>query len=212
MLVRGFFSLIVTVVMCLLVVAQKNAADQAKFLTVEQVTAQGIKGLSFDRHYAMPIDFCIIAPLTGLAIFLCGTQWDIKLGGIFGLVVVGAVVALCIFWWSLPTKEAHNQSAAAAVFNGIFFFMALWVMLMVLFGTERPQPVLLLMLCVIVPAFLFVGQHMFLGIINAHGAASTYPDQPLRNVVGWSILLVCTAVVWWRSLTLIPAEFWNSLG
>lgn len=41
---------------------------------------------------------------------------------------------------------------------------------------------LVLILCVVVPAFFFVGTHKYLGMINYAGAAATYPDKPLQDL------------------------------
>ncbi len=213
MTLRVTAALLTTLVLWALVKLQINEANKYEFLTVEQMIWNNVKGLSFDRHYAMPLDFCIIAPFIGLSIFLCGAQWGawgwrgISLHtGVAALLTVGLV----IFWSRLPTPEAHQQGLTG-IYHGAFFWIALTVAFLVM-TTPNPPPVLMLSMCIVLPAFLFVGNHMFLGMINYDGAAATYPDKPLQNMMGWGIITVVFVAVAARSYIVIPSSFWQSLN
>jgi drug/metabolite transporter superfamily protein YnfA len=197
--------------MMALVILQIHAAGKVKWLTVEQLVENAQHGLSFDRHFAMPFDLVVIAPFIGLVSFLCFSMWEG--GDMMKAASMSAVasVALVVFWYNLPGKEAHNQSLEVAIYHGIFLAIALWAIIMVDVFTTRPEPAVLLMLCIVLPAFLFVGTHMYLGLINWDAAAWTYTGNPLKDPVGWTILITATAVQIWRTWVLIPPSFWDSI-
>lgn len=199
----------ITALLWVLVKLQINEANKHNFLTVEQLVRSNTQGLSFDRHYAMPLDFCVIAPFVGLCIVLCGAQWREWDIWFYAGLAAAVVAGLVWFWTGLPTPEAH-QKGLTGVYHGAFFWVALTVILLVM-QTPNPPPVLMLVMCVVVPAFLFVGNHMYLGMLNYDGAASTYPDKPLQNAVGWIVVVGGFAAVVVRSWFVIPASFWQSL-
>jgi hypothetical protein len=211
LLLRALASSLVAGSMMLLVIMQMDAAARVQWLTVEQILRNGKRGLSFDRHYAMPFDFAVISPFVGLVIFLCMPQWTMRHFFITGIGATILAIGLVTFWYKLPAKEAHNQSLRVAIYHGIFLAVGLWAILLVDAFTPNPEPVLLLVVCVILPAFLFLGTHMYLGLINWTGAASTFSGKPLDDRVGWALLVVATAAQCWRAFVLIPASFWDSL-
>lgn len=209
LLVRALAGLLVTAGMMWLVWWQIRLTYPA-FLTVETMAASRERGLSFDRHYAMPLDFCIIAPFIGLCVFLCAPQWN-WLAGLWMAILTAIIIAGCIMLWR-NGHEAHaldGMITPAGWVHALFAAVGVWVVLMVLVMTPAPPAVLLLVMCIIAPAFLFVGQHMFLGMINWDGAADTFRDQPLQNPAGWAVLFLGTALVWWRTWMLIPNEYWR---
>jgi hypothetical protein len=214
MVVRAIAALLVMVGLMLLVWLQIRAADTDKYLTVEQLLNRGLKALSWDRHYAMPLDFCIIPPTVALSIFLCGMQWTTKNMIVAGLLSAGVIV-LCVYVLWIGGNEAHvhdGKPTPAGYQHGVYAAIAAWAFIMVLCFTPQPEPVLLLILCIVVPAFFFVGQHMFLGMINFRGSASTFSGNPLSDIKGWAVLVVITGAVWWRTYALIPSSFWESLS
>ncbi len=211
MLLRASVSLIVMAILMWLVKLQINATNDDGFLTVEQLVASGIKALSFDRHFAMTLDFCIMPGAVALSIFLCSNQWKFQSEAIAAVISV-AVILLCVYVLWIGGTEAHvhdRKPTEAGIIHGMYAAVAVWVFIMVLAFTPKPEPVLLLIMCIVVPAFFFVGTHMFLGMINFAGAASTYAGKPLRDPVGWSVLIVATGAVWWRTWMLVPADFWQ---
>lgn len=213
MLLRAIISLVVMVVLMWLVKLQINAAHADRYLTVEQLVAAGKKALSWDRHYAMPIDYSIFPGLAALCIFLCAQQWTLGHGFWAGVISWGAIL-FCLFVLWIGGTEAHvhdGKPTLAGYYHGVYAAILVWVMIMTLVFTPKPPPVLLLMLCIAVPAFFFVGTHMFLGMVNAEGAATTYPNHPLKDPVGWTVIVVVTGIVWWRSYMLIPQSFWDAL-
>lgn len=193
-----------------LVKLQINEADKYEFLTVEQLVKRGIHGLSFDRHYAMPLDLCIIAPFVGLSMFLCASQWSTSSIAVHAIIAGVITIGLVWFWSTLPTPEAHQQGLVG-IYHGVFFWIALTVALLVA-TTPNPPPVLMLSMCIVLPAFLFVGNHMFLGMINYNGSASSYPDKPLQNMMGWGIVVGVFIAMSIRSYIVIPSSFWQSLN
>lgn len=212
MAVRAFFALWTMAALMVLVQLQINAANSDQFLTVEQLLKRGIRALSWDRHYAMPLDFCIIPGAVALSIFLCSKQWTWTDMGIAAVISI-AVIAFCVYVLWIGGTEAHvhdRRPTHAGLFHGLYAAIAIWAIMMVLCFTSKPEPVLLLVLCIVVPAFFFVGTHMFLGLINFDGAASNFPGNPLKDPVGWSVLILMTGLVWWRTYMLIPTNFWNS--
>lgn len=213
MLLRALASLGLTAALMSLVWMQIPAAHKDGYLTVEQLAARGVQALSFDRHFAMPIDFCILAPFAGLVVFLSMRSW-----GLFEAVVTAAgalvFVILCMYVLWIGGTEAHvhdHKPTEAGWYHGIFAAVVIWALAMLLIFTKDPQPVLLLVAGIVVPAFLFVGTHKFLGMINYAGAATTLSGDPLRDIVGWAVVAGGTAIVWWRVCVLIPAEFWDTL-
>jgi len=211
MLLRAFFSLWTMTMLMFLVQLQINAADTDGYLTVEQLLKRGIRALSWDRHYAMPLDFCIIPGAVAISIFLCSKQWTWMDMGIAAAISI-AVIVFCVYVLWIGGTEAHvhdRKPTEAGLFHGLYAIVAVWAFVMVLGFTARPEPVLLLILCVVVPAFFFVGTHMFLGMINFRGAASSFPGNPLWDPVGWSVLVLMTCLVCWRTYALIPGEFWQ---
>lgn len=209
MLLRALAGLFVTGSLMWLVWWQIRITDPV-FLTVENMVGNREHGLSFDRHYAMPLDFCIIAPFMGLCVFLCAPQWRAWDGGFVAIITV-LIIAGCIMLWR-NGHEAHaldGMITPAGWAHALFAAVGVWVVLMVLVMTPAPPAVLLLVMCIIAPAFLFVGQHMFLGMINWADDASTFRDQPLTNPVGWVVLAIGTSLVWWRAWVLIPNEYWR---
>ncbi len=204
-------SLMVLIGMWLLCIGQIHYASEGNLLTVEQVVKSGVKALPWERHFAMVLDPTIIAPTTALIVFLCLTQWRMP-SSLITAVAVGIFTYACwVLWGKSSTPEAHTKTFAG-VLHAVFFGIGVWAVVMVLINTPRPEPVLLLALCFIFPAFIFVGNHMWLGIINMYGDASSYPDKPLQNPVGWVIIIVTTLFVWIRSYNLIPSSFWQSLN
>lgn len=195
---------------------QIPAAQADGYLTVEQATKRGIKALTWDRHYAMVVDFCIIPGTALLAIVLCAKQWELfGTSSIVTALVTVAVILFCLFVLWIGGTEAHVHDrwpTTAGFLHAVYAAIAAWIIAMVLVNTPRPEPVLLLILCIVVPAFFFVGTHKFLGMINFDEAASTYSDKPLQDVVGWVIIVLITGLVWWRAWTLIPSSFWQSLN
>ncbi len=212
---RAAIGLAVMALLMYLTWRQIPAAQADGYLTVEQLSRAGKKALSWDRHYAMVIDLCVIPGTVALAIVLCGKQWDFfGMGsGITALAVV-AVVLFCLFVLWIGGTEAHVHDrwpTTAGFLHALYAMIAAYSIAMVLVNTPKPEPVLLLILCIVVPAFFFVGTHKYLGMINFDGAASTYHDKPLADVVGWAVIVVVTALVWWRTWVLVPTSFWQSL-
>ena len=200
--------LCIAVLLTGLVIIQINTAGSIGMLTVEQLVAGAKKALSFDRHYAMPFDFAILPAFLGLGVFLHVKQWvrdDMLL--CTGVTIV-ITLALVFAWSKFPGEEAHKDFVVGGV-HGLYVVIGLWIALMVLVYTPKPEPVYLLVLCAVVPAFLFLGQHMYLGVINYYHEAATYEGNPLANIGGWAGLVVISGLVWWRSYVLIPSEFWT---
>lgn len=214
MATRIFVSVFLTVFLQMLVVAQMLTARADGWLMVEQLMARGEKGgTSFDRHYAMPFDFAIIAPFIGLTLFLCWSQWGNPNSRLLAAIIAIAVTIGCLWLWKGGHEaHAHGGTTAAGYLHGVFVCVAMWGIIMLVVFTPRPEPVLLLVLCVVVPAFLFLGQHMYLGLLNWNGEASTYINNPLRDVMGWSVTIISTGALWWRTSKLIPQSFWTNLG
>lgn len=212
---RAFFGFATMFVLMWLVWLQIKAANTDGYLTVEQlVHIVKRKALSFDRHYAIVIDFCIIPGTVALSIVLCGKQWDMLWSGGVTAVVTIVVLLFCLFVLWIGGTEAHVHDrwpTTAGFLHAAYAAIAGWVMAMVLINTPKPEPVLLLILCIVVPAFFFVGTHKFLGMINFAGAAATYPDQPLKDPIGWAVIVVATGATWWWTYELIPTSFWESL-
>lgn len=197
-----------------LVYEQIEYADEDEYLTVEQMVRNKRRGISFDRHYAMPIDFCIIPGTVALSIVLCASQWQVwQVALSFLISIVFILFCMYVLWIGGNEAHVHDRKPTQAGWaHGIYAIIATALMFMVLVFTPAPNPVLLLILCIVVPAFLFVGQHMFLGMINKWGSASSFNgNYPLSNPVGWGVLICFTAIVWTRSYSLIPTAFWQSL-
>ena len=186
------------------------------YLTVEQLAKRGLRALSWDRHYAMVIDFCIIPGTVALAIVLCAKQWDLfGTSSVVTALATVAVILFCLFVLWIGGNEAHVHDrwpTQAGFLHALFAAIAAYVIAMVLINTERPDPTFLLILCIVVPVFFFVGTHKFLGLINYAGAATTYPDKPLQDLVGWAVIVVMSGLVWWRTWVLIPSSFWQNLN
>jgi hypothetical protein len=196
-----------------LVYMQIVQADYDRFLTVEQLVSRNIRGLSFDRHYAMVLDFCILPGAVALAIFLCVNQWE-PFGAMASLAIAIAAILLCLYVLWIGGTEAHvhdGKPTEAGYIHALYAVFVVWVFLLTLCFTPKPEPVLLLIFCIVVPAFFFVGTHMFLGMINIQGSATSFPSNPLHDYVGWSVLVIATALTWWRSYMLIPTSFWDNL-
>lgn len=212
MLLRALLSLLLVGVLQALVVWQIRLAARDGFLTVEQLAARNERALSFDRHYAMALDFTLIAPFSGLTVFLCAPQWDV-LGGAKVLLLTLVAMAGLVWVWS-GGHEAHARDGSvtgAGWVHALFATVAVWVIAMALTSTPRPEPVLLLAMCIVVPAFLFTGTHMFLGLVNFAGDATTFPGRPLADPVAWCVTLGGCALVWGYAFVRIPASFWHSL-
>jgi hypothetical protein len=213
MIARLIASLGMMALLMLLVYLQIRSADADKYLTVEQLQARGLHALSFDRHYAMPIDFCIFPGVVALTMLLCIQQWDIW-RAMLAFVIAIAAITFCVKVFWIGGNEAHvhdHKPTDAGVFHGVYAAIVVWIMIMALCFTPKPEPVLLLVISIAIPAFFFVGTHKFLGLINTHGAATSYPDQPLKDVAGWIVTIGISGIVWWRSYMLIPSSFWDSL-
>jgi hypothetical protein len=211
MLLRAILSVLLTAGLMGLVVWQIRRTAWP-FNTVETMGHGKEFGISIDRHYAMSLDFCVIAPFVGLCVFLCAPQWSLSTGSMLA-VISALVIAVCLWLWK-DGNEAHahdGRITEVGWVHAFFAFVAVWAFVMVLFGTARPDPVLLLIMSIVVPAFLFVGQHMFLALIDYEANAYTFDDTPLSEFKGWAILIIATAVVWWRAWVLIPSSFWNSI-
>lgn len=193
-----------------LVLMQMHRAAGIGWLTTEQLMARGEKGLSFERHFAMPFDLVVIPAVVLLAVLLCGKEWSIAGSNWMAVVAIVVTIALVVFWLKLPGKEAHKDYIVG-ILHGLYVFLALWVMLMVFIKTSQPNPVLLMVLGLIVPMFLFLGQHLYLGLINWNGEATTYGSQPLKDIVPWAVIIAVSSVVWWRIWMLIPSAFWREL-
>ena len=192
---------------------QIPAAQADGYLTVEQLAKRGIRALSWDRHYAMVLDFCILPGTTALVVFLSANQWNMQ-GGLLAAIASGALILFCLFVLWIGGNEAHVHDrwpTEAGFLHAAFAMIVVWAIGMVFVFTPKPEPVLLLILCIVVPAFFFVGTHKFLGMINFDGAAATYPDKPLQDLVGWAVIGLTTGLTWWRAWTLIPSSFWQSL-
>lgn len=213
MLLRSVIALTIMAILMSLVWLQIKAANSDGYLTVEQLTKRNRKALSFDRHYAMPIDFCILPGFVGLCIFLCGNQWEMGFSAL-SAGISASTIMFCIFVLWIGGNEAHvhdHVPTPAGLLHGAYATVVMWTIIMVLAFTPQPEPVLLLVMCIIIPAFFFVGTHMFLGMINFQGAASTFPSNPLKDPVGWSMIIGITGTVWARTYFLIPSSFWESL-
>lgn len=214
MLLRAVFSLLVMAVLMWLVKLQINAAHADGYLTVEQIARKGIKALSWDRHYAMPIDFAIFPAYAALSIFLCAPQWTLPHSFIAG-VISWAAILFCIFVLWIGGTEAHvhdHRPTVAGYEHGVFAVILVWVWLMVLVFTPKPEPVLLLVTLITVPAFFFVGTHLFLKMINFEGDAATLNmGRSLGDPVAWSLVVGSALLVGWRSYVLIPPSFWAGL-
>lgn len=213
MLLRAVLALGTMAALMLLVWLQIPAANADRYLTVEQLVARGIRALSFDRHYAMPIDFAIFPGLVALIIFLCAGQWTwVSSSIVAGISFV--IIVLCVFGLWIGGNEAHvhdHMPTVAGYLHAVYAMVVVWAILMLLINTQNPQPVLLLIICIAVPAFFFVGTHKFLGMINYAGAASSFPDNPLKDIAGWAVIVVTSGLVWWRTYMLIPYSFWESV-
>ena len=207
----------ITAFMMSLVWEQIRAASRVGLNTVEQVVAAGKQAQSFDRHYGMVMDFVLIAPFTGLSVFLCGNQWTEWRVAIASLISLAVTALFTVFWKKQAHpdyEDPHNSYIHIAVLHAAFMAIVLAVALLVVFFTPAPQPVLLLAMCVVMPAFLFVGQHMFLGLINFRGDASSYPPpyKPLKNWVSWGVLVVVATGLIWRTIYLVPSQFWTTIA
>jgi hypothetical protein len=212
-MLRATIALLVMAVLMLLVKLQINAAVADGYGTVEQLAKRGIKALSFDRHYAMPIDFAIFPGYVALCIFLCANQWTFW-NGLFTAIGSWVAILFCLFVLWIGGTEAHvhdGRPTLAGYEHGVFAAIVVWTAVMVLVCTPKPEPVLLLVTCLIVPVFFFVGTHMFLGMINFNKAATTFSGNPLRDPVGWTIIIGSFAAVATRSYFLIPQSFWDEL-
>ena len=211
MLFRAFWCLALTAFLMLLVWLQIWEARRIGWAMTEQLISNGLVGRPIERHYAMPFDTVVVAPFVGLAVFLCWPQW--KVWDMTAVAISSAVVATLLgwFWYHLPNKEAHNQSVVMEVLLCVFLAVAVWTMVMVALRTPRPEPVLLLFMAAILPAFLFLGEHMFFDILNKGGIATSYNDRSINNPIAWVILIAPTLALWWRTRVLIPQSFWDSL-
>ncbi|MBC7836973.1 hypothetical protein H7X87_04355 [Acetobacteraceae bacterium] len=212
MLLRLLISLGLTGFLMGLVVLQMWTASRDKFLTVENLFHMGHGGLSLDRHYAISIDFCILAPFIGLVVFACAKEW-----GRDEMLTMAAIsiFVTCIFVWMWSGgNEAHahdRHTTAAGMLHGVYMAIVLWTILMVFVFTPKPDPMLLLVMCVVVTAFLFVGTHKYLGLINMWGDARTYDGQPLKDGGGWAVIIGATLLMGVRAYFLIPSSFWQGL-
>lgn len=200
------------VVLQILVLLQYKLAEWDHFRTVEQMQRGGTKqGLPIEYHYGISGDWYYLSLLIAVIVALYWATWSWQdISKVLGLAVL--ITAVLSIVWLLPeTPEAHVQNhrpTLAGIVHGIYMIPVVMALLLLYFFTPQPNPTLLIVVGVVLVVHIFIGQHMLLGLMKAGNGAeyAWYPDQPLKNWLGWFFLVALATALYWRVNTLLPTS------
>jgi hypothetical protein len=187
-----------------LVALQALLAQRDGYLTASQmVERHGGTGLPFIWHFGMWGDFIIVSPLIGVIVGTCSPQWRVT--GVIvaaGIGLVGSLLMGCVYaLGTIPQVHVHeHQTTVAGWIHLLYTAVTLSILCLFYLGTPRLPMTILVVATALLTIQLFVGTHMVLGLLKSAGRVPWYPDQPLKSVVGWTILLVGSLILWSRTI------------
>jgi hypothetical protein len=188
-----------------LVAVQAILATATGFLTVSQMHRRGLEfGLPFIWHFGMWGDLLIVSPLVAYLVGRHLARWRVP--SIFSSIVVGGAISGLMSWTYTfgHVPEAHvlnHRLTGVGWVHFVYMAVALAVILQVLLFTRGVTRGLLGVADVCLIVHVLLGTHMALGILNAISPLGWYPGDPLRSVLGWSVVVIV-------ALTLIARTFW----
>ena len=186
-----------------LVGLQAWLAYRDHFLTVSQMQGRGINfGLPFAWHFGMWGDVFIVSPLAAYVTGRFSSTW--RLRWIVVSMALGMATAIAMSWsYTLPDfQEAHvqNHSVTPAGMVHLFYMaLALAIFTQFFFFTEGISRRLLRIASVLLIIHVFLGTLMALGLLHLVLPLDWYPAQPLKSVIGWSIIAAVTGGLIWRN-------------
>jgi len=186
-----------------LVALQAWLAYRDHFLTVSQMQGRGVNlGLPFAWHFGMWGDLFIISPLAAYVMGRFSSTW--RLRWILLSLALGIAAAIAMSWsYTLPDiQEAHVQShrlTPAGAVHLVYMALALAVFTQFLFFTENVSSRLLRVASVLLVVHVFLGTHMALGLLQFVIPLDWYPAQPLKSIIGWSIIAAVAGGLIWRN-------------
>jgi hypothetical protein len=196
-----------------LVALQAWLAYRDHFLTVAQMQGRGVNlGLPFAWHFGMWGDVFIVSPLAAYVTGRLSSTW--RLRWILLSLALGMAAAIAMSWsYTLPDfQEAHVQGHSltpAGAVHVVYMALALAVFTQFLFFTENVSPRLLLVASVLLVVHVFLGTHMALGLLHLAMPLDWYPAQPLKSIIGWSIIATVGGGLLWRNAG--KAGLWNAV-
>ncbi|MGB0085321.1 MAG: hypothetical protein WBP94_08125 [Rhodomicrobiaceae bacterium] len=196
-----------------LVALQAWLAYQDHFLTVSQMQARGVHlGLPFAWHFGMWGDVFIVSPLAAYVTGRFSSTW--RLRWIVLSLALGVAAAIAMSWsYTLSDlQEAHVQShslTSAGAVHLVYMALVLAAFTQFLFFTEDVSSRLLRVASVLLVIHVFLGTHMALGLLHLIIPLDWYPAQPLKSIIGWSIIAAVTSGLIWRNVG--NARLYNAL-
>jgi hypothetical protein len=185
-----------------LVALQAWLAYQDHFLTVLQMQGRGVNlGLPFVWHFGMWGDVFIVSPLTAYVTGRFSKSW--RLRWILLSLAIGLAAAVAMSWsYTLPdVQEAHVQHHSltpAGWVHLVYMALALAILIQFFFFTENIPSRLLRRGSVLLVVHVILGTHMALGALHLVIPLDWYPGEPLKSIIGWSIIAAVAGGLTWR--------------
>ncbi len=172
------------------------------FATVEQMREGGVlKGLPIFWHEAMWSDLINISPMIGIIVVNCSSRWTVTEWLLAGAIGLAGSILMHYTYTMGNMAEAHVQNhrlTTAAIPHFFFMWMAISILLLFYFRTER-QPWEFVWSCsALLIVHLIVATHIPMKVWSPEW----FPEQQILDIPTVSVIVGCSVVLIWRSIAI----------